>query len=69
MTEDKPVGGFFRVQQDGQGTFTLQQSHDKISWVTIQEELNLQQVMELQSRITNSNILNHLNFLSILKNL
>jgi hypothetical protein len=31
--------------------------------------LTLQETMELQVRITNSNILNYLNFISILKNI
>lgn len=68
MTKNKPVCGYFKVEQSNSGLFDLYQSHDKTVWEPIQVGLTLQEVMELQVRITNSNILNYLNFVSILKN-
>jgi hypothetical protein len=69
MTQNKPVCGYFKVEQSESGLFDLYQSHDKKVWVPIQVGLTLQKVMELQVNITNSNILNYLNFISILKNI
>jgi len=68
MTKNKPVCGYFKVEQSNSGLFDLYQSHDKTVWEPIQVGLTLQEVMELQVRITNSNILNYLNLISILKN-
>lgn len=69
MTMNKPVCGYFKVEQSNSGLFDLYQSHDKKVWVPIQVGLTLQEVMEVQVRITNSNILNYINFISILKNI
>lgn len=69
MTKNKPVCGHFKVEQSDSGLFDLYQSHDKTVWEPIQVGLTLQEIMELQVRITNSNILNYLNFISILKNI
>ena len=60
--------GYFKVEQSDSGLFDLYQSHDKTVWEPIQVGLTLQEVMELQVKTTNSNILNYLNFISILKN-
>jgi len=68
MTKNKPVCGYFKVEQSNSGLFDLYQSHDKTVWKPIQVGLTLQEVMELQVKITNSNILNYLNLISILKN-
>jgi hypothetical protein len=68
MTENTPVCGYFKVEQSDSGLFNLYQSHDKKLWVPVEMELTLQEVMNVQLRITNSNILNYLNFISILKN-
>ena len=69
MTKNKPVCGYFKVEQSDSRLFDLYQSHDKTVWEPIQVGLTLQEIMELQVRITNSNILNYLNFVSILKNI
>ena len=69
MTKNKPVCGYFKVEHSDSGLFDLYQSHDKTVWEPIQVGLTLQEIMELQVRITNSNILNYLNFVSILKNI
>ena len=61
--------GYFKVEQSDSGLFDLYQSHDKTVWEPIQVGLTLQEIMELQVRITNSNILNYLNLISILKNI
>jgi hypothetical protein len=58
----------FKVLPDEQGTYTLIGSYDGKLWTPIKWELTLTEVMEVQACITNSNILNHLNLLSILKN-
>jgi hypothetical protein len=69
MRKNQPVCGYFKVDQSDSGLFDLYQSHDKKVWVPIQVGLTLQETMELQVRITNSNILNYMNFISILKNI
>lgn len=69
MRKNQPVCGYFKVEQSESGLFDLYQSHDKKVWVPIQVGLTLQETMELQVRITNSNILNYINFISILKNI
>jgi hypothetical protein len=69
MRKNQPVCGYFKVEQSESGLFDLYQSHDKKVWVPIQVGLTLQETMELQVRITNSNILNYMNFISILKNI
>jgi hypothetical protein len=63
---DKAKGIYFKVVQTGSG-FNLYESKDKINWELRDRNLTLDQVMQIETNIFNSNILNHLNFLSILR--
>lgn len=58
---------YFKVVQTDNGLFNLYESRDKEKWNVSRKNLTLNEVMEIQSVSVNSNILNYINFLSIIK--
>ena len=64
---DRSKNIHFRVVATSNGLFNLYESKDKEKWKLNRKGLTLLEVMEVQSATVNSNLLNYINFLSILK--
>jgi hypothetical protein len=57
----------FKVVSTNNGLFNLYESKDNITWKLSKKGQTLLEIMEIQTSIVNSNLLNYINFLSILK--
>lgn len=75
LCDRRPSKGFtdrsknihFKVKQVANGLFDLYESADKQKWTLNKKGLTILEVMEVQTATVNSNLLNYINFLSILK--
>jgi predicted N-acyltransferase len=57
----------FKVTPTANGLFNLYQSAGENKWKLLKKGITVLEVMEHQSNIVNNNVLNYINFLSILK--
>lgn len=62
---DRSKNVHFKVVQTTEGLFNLYKSDDKEKWKLERKGLSLLEVMEVQSAIVNSNLLNYINFMSV----
>jgi hypothetical protein len=64
---DRSKNIHFKVVQTKEGLFNLYESNDKEKWKLSKKALTILEVMEAQAATVNSNLLNYINFLSIIK--
>jgi hypothetical protein len=64
---DRSKGIHFKIVQTKEG-FNLYESADKNRWRLKDRNLSLLEVMTLQGKLVDSNLMNYINLLSIIKN-
>jgi hypothetical protein len=64
---DRSKGIHFKIVQTKEG-FNLYESKDKNRWRLKDRNLSLLEVMTLQGKLVDSNLMNYINLLSIIKN-
>jgi hypothetical protein len=75
LCDRRPSKGFtdrsknihFKAKQVANGLFNLYESKDKQKWTLCKKGVTILEVMEAQAATVNGNLLNYINFLSILK--